>query len=345
MATYPIRVAFIKNFFSLHSLNNISLILYALLLGILIVHPTLSFFNVSSILPQNHVTKSSQRSDEIGTIQRKSSHPDKSISHQLEPANYEPPTPITKTGTSTRSHVLNDPSLQSTWAEQAWMVSGCTTVFISLAKSATGAVNSHSWVGPLIACCIGYVLSDLANGIYHWAIDNYGNAKTPVFGSQIDAFLRHHKSPLTITRLQFATNLHELARAVTFIVLPINLLCNNPTILAFMGVFSGFTMFGIQIHSWAHGTKSKLPSIVLVLQDAGIILSRSNHAVHHLPPYNNSYCTVSGLWNQYLDRYKVFELLENTFFYKFGVRPRSWSEPNTKWTEETEGLESLPASH
>ncbi|XP_060188539.1 fatty acid desaturase 4-like 1, chloroplastic [Lycium barbarum] len=336
---------FHKSLFSHHSLNNISLILYALLLVILIVYPTLSSYNMFSILLQNHVIRSSERSDEIGTIQRRSSHPDKkSISRQPKSANYKPPTPITKTGTSTKS-VLNDPSLQSTWAHRAWMVSGLTTVLISLASSATGAIDSHTWVGPLIAGFIGYVLSDLVSGIFHWAIDNYGSAKTPVFGRLIDAFQDHHQWPWSTTRYQFAKNLHEHARAVTFTVLPINLLCNNPTILAFVGVLSGCLMFSLQIHSWAHGTKSELPSIVLALQDAGIILSRSNHAAHHRPPYNNSYCTVSGLWNQYLDRYKFFELPEMIFFYKFGVRPRSWNEPTSEWTEETETLESLPASH
>ncbi|XP_060189388.1 fatty acid desaturase 4, chloroplastic-like [Lycium barbarum] len=293
---------------------------------------------MSSILPQNHVIRTSQRSDEIGTIQGRSSHPDKII------ANYEPPTSITKTGTSTKS-VLNDPSSQSTWAHRAWMASGFTIVLISLTRSGTGAIDSHTWVGPLIAGLIGYVVSDLVAGIFHWAVDNYGSAKTPIFGRLIDAFQGHHKWPRSTTRNQFAKNLHELARGVTLSVLPINLLCNNPMILAFVGVLSGCLMFSLQIHSWAHGTKSEVPSIVLALQDARILLSRSNHAAHHCPPYNKSYCTVSGLWNQYLDRYKVFELLEINFFFKFGVRPRSWDEPNSEWTEETETLEPMPASY
>ncbi|XP_060187151.1 fatty acid desaturase 4, chloroplastic-like [Lycium barbarum] len=339
---------------------------------------------MSSILPQNHAIRSSQQvlsgtSDKIGTIQRRSSHRVKNTSHHFllparvycisssssssnsatittkpppvtEPLTYDPLTPITKTETSTTTttsstrSALNDPSLKSTWAHRAWMTSGCTTVLISLARSATGAIDSHSWAGPLIAGCIGYVLSDLASGIYHWGIDNYGSAKTPVFGSQIAAFQGHHKWPWTITRREFANNLHALARAVTFTVLPIDLLCNDATTLAFAGVFSGCIMFSQQFHSWAHGTKSKLPSTVLALQDAGILVSRSQHGAHHRPPYNNNYCIVSGLWNEYLDRTKVFELLEMIFFFKFGVRPRSWSEPNSEWTEETE-TKSIPVSH
>lgn len=337
---------------------------------------------MSSILPQNHVIRSSQRvlprtSDKIGTIQRRfNTHRVKSISRQFllparvycvssssniatittkpspvkEPLTYEPLTPITKIETSTATttssprSVLNDPSLKSTWTHRAWMASGCTTVLISLAKSATGAIDSHTWAGPLIAGCIGYVLSDLASGVYHWGIDNYGSAKTPILGSQIDAFQGHHKWPWTITRREFSNNLHALARAVTFTVLPIDLLCNDPTTLAFVGICSGCIMFSQQFHAWAHGTKSKLPSIVLSLQDAGILVSRSQHASHHRPPYNNNYCIVSGIWNEYLDSSKFFELLEMIFFFKFGVRPRSWSEPDSEWIEETE-TQSIPTSH
>ena len=79
--------------------------------------------------------------------------------------------------------------------------------------------------------------------VYHWAIDNYGIASTPGFGAQIEAFQGHHKWPWTITRRQFANNLHALARAVTFTVLPINLLCDDPVIHGFVGMWSGCIMF------------------------------------------------------------------------------------------------------
>ncbi|WZZ23329.1 hypothetical protein YC2023_124716 [Brassica napus] len=70
-------------------------------------------------------------------------------------------------------------------------------------------------------------------------------------------------------------------------------------------------MFSQQFHAWAHGTKSKLPPLVVALQDMGVLVSRKQHGEHHRAPYNNIYCIL-------------------------GVRPRSWSEPNSEWTEETE---------
>ena len=75
-------------------------------------------------------------------------------------------------------------------------------------------------------------------------------------------------------------------------------------------------------------------SLVIALQDMGLLLS-CQYADHHKPPFNNNYCIVSGLWNKFLDKQHVFKALETTLFFKLGVRPRSWSEPNSDWTKET----------
>lgn len=243
----------------------------------------------------------------------------------------------------TNPPLSNDPSLQSTWSHRAWVAAGCTTVLVSLAKCISQSAVLHVWFEPVLAGSVGYILADLGSGVYHWAIDNYGDGSTPMFGSQIEAFQGHHKWPWTITRRQFANNLHALARAVTFTVLPIELVCNDPTLLGFLGVCSGCIMFSQQFHSWAHGTKSRLPPLVVALQDAGVLVSRSQHAAHHRPPYNDNYCIVSGAWNEFLDEHKVFQVLEMILYFKLGVRPRSWSEPNSDWLEEIEVSSQISA--
>ncbi|GLU21207.1 hypothetical protein SLE2022_373600 [Rubroshorea leprosula] len=153
---------------------------------------------------------------------------------------------------------------------------------------------------------------------------------------RIETFQGHHKWPWTITRRQFANNLHALARAITFSVLPTDLLCNNAIIHGFVALCLGCIMFSQQFHAWAHGTKRKLPPLVVALQDVAVLVSRSQHSAHDWPPYKNNYCLVSGVWNQLLDQHKVFEALEMVVFFKLGVRPRSWSEPSAEWTEDTE---------
>lgn len=225
---------------------------------------------------------------------------------------------------------MDDLSLKSTWSHHAWVATGCIAILVSLANSVIGSIDSHIWLEPILVGLIGYLFADLASGVYHWSIDNYGDASTPVFGSQIDAFQGHHKSPLTITKRQFANNLHVLGCIITYTVLPINLICyNQPIIMAFVGITSGCIMFSQQFHAWAHGTKSKLPRIVVALQDVGLLISRSQHVAHHQRPYNNNYCIISGVWNRFLDEHKVFDALEMAVFIKFGMCPRSWSEPNS----------------
>lgn len=236
----------------------------------------------------------------------------------------------------------NDPALKSTWEHRAWLASGCTTLLVALAKSIAASAQAHIWAEPVLAGLAGYVLADLGSGVYHWGIDNYGDATTPIFGSQIEAFQGHHKWPWTITKRQFANNLHALARVITFTVLPINLILNEPVLLAFVGSLSGCIMFSQQFHAWSHSTKSKLPQIVVALQDLGVLVSRSEHAAHHHSPYNSNYCIVSGIWNKFLDENKIFEIIEMVLFFQLGLRPRSWSEPSLEWTEEGSATSSLP---
>ncbi|KAJ4726096.1 fatty acid desaturase 4, chloroplastic-like [Melia azedarach] len=217
------------------------------------------------------------------------SNPDQPV---IEPRLAISSTPVIPTITTNSPPLLNDSTLQSTWSHRAWVATGCSTVLISLAKSIVAAASCHIWLEPMLAGYVGYILADLGSGVYHWGIDNYGDESTPVFGNQIEAFQGHHKWPWTITRRQFANNLHALARAITFTVLPIDILCNDSIIHGFVCMCAGCIMFSQQFHAWAHGTKSKLPPLVVALQDVGVLVSRSQHAAHHRPPYNNNYCIV-----------------------------------------------------
>lgn len=214
------------------------------------------------------------------------------------------------------------------------MATGCTIVLASLASAVVGSAIEHIWIGPILSGFIGYLFADLGTGVYHWIIDNYGDASTPVFGFQIDAFQYHHKWPWAITISEFANRSHVIGRGITFTMIPLYLIFHDqPLLMAFLGVASGCLMFSVQIHAWAHGTKRELPWIVVALQDAGVFISPSQHAAHHQPPYSNSYCILSGVWNRFLDEYKVFEALEMVLFLKLGLRPRSWSERNSDCTE------------
>ncbi|VVB11392.1 unnamed protein product [Arabis nemorensis] len=224
----------------------------------------------------------------------------------------------------------SDPTLQSTWTHRFWVATGCTTVLVSFAKSIIGGFASHLWLEPALAGFSGYMLADLGSGVYHWAVDNYGDESTPLVGTHVEDSQDHHKSPWTITRRQFANNLHFLARTTTLTVLPLDLAFSDHVVHGFVSAFAFCVLFCPQFHAWAHGTKSKLPPLAVVLQDTGLLVSRTQHMNHHRKPYNNNYCVVSGAWNKVLDGSKVFEALEMVLYFKLGVRPRSWTEPHSE---------------
>nr|VDD55462.1 unnamed protein product [Brassica oleracea] len=199
------------------------------------------------------------------------------------------------------------------------------------AKSIIGGFGSHILLEPALAGYAGYILADLGSGLYHWAIDNYGDESTPLVGTQIEAARGHHKWPWIITIRQFANNSHALARGITFTVLPLVLACNDPVVHGFVSMFAFCILFCQQCHAWAHERKSKLPPLVVAFQDMGLLLSRRQHVNHHRHHRTYmSYCIVSGVWNNVLDDNKIFEALEKVLYVQFGVKPRSWSHPNSE---------------
>ncbi|KAK8941302.1 hypothetical protein KSP39_PZI010197 [Platanthera zijinensis] len=232
---------------------------------------------------------------------------------------------------------LHDSStLTSTWPHRAWVAAGSATVLTSLSHAISAAGASHDPINPVLSAIAGYLLSDLATGVYHWAADNYGSASTPFFGPQIAAFQGHHRRPSTITRRSFANNTHALARAVALVAAPLDFAAGgNPSAHSFLAACGFCIMLCQQFHAWAHeGRRGKLPAAVAAMQDAGVLVSRRQHGRHHRRPYNGNYCIVSGAWDGVLDGCRVFEAAEMVIYFRFGVRPRSWGEPTEEWEEE-----------
>ncbi|CAO2176236.1 unnamed protein product [Urochloa humidicola] len=220
------------------------------------------------------------------------------------------------------------PELRSTGPHRALTLAGSLAILASFHTIARLVVASGSPTADLLAVAmavfVGYSLTDLATGVYHWLIDNYGNADTLVLGPQIAAFQDHHLCPSAVMRLETCDNLH-VAAGIVAIALPVaGTALSTAAAHAFAGTFAACAMLSVQFHAWAQKLPARLPPGVAALQDAGVLLSRSQHAWHHRPPHNSTYCTVSGTWNGVLDRYKVFEAVEKVIYYATGVQPRSW---------------------
>lgn len=74
--------------------------------------------------------------------------------------------------------------------QQRTIVYGSFAILAMLVAKSVWLLNNNdgSVIGFIIAALVGFEFADFGSGVYHWSMDNYGNAKTPIFGTQIEAF-------------------------------------------------------------------------------------------------------------------------------------------------------------
>jgi hypothetical protein len=228
---------------------------------------------------------------------------------------------------------LTDTDLKSNLEHRLWVAFGATALTGMVAKALSACHCGDDVVQVAAGMLAAWALSDLGTGFYHWGVDNYGDASTPFFGSQIDAFQGHHQRPWTITKREFANNVHAIARPAGAFLAPFLLLPSHPFGDSFLGVFLAMVVMSQHFHALSHMKKSQLPPLVVALQDNGVILGRKMHGTHHKPPYDVNYCIGSGLWNPLLNRVGVFKRLERFIFSKWSLAPRSWSETSDEWLQ------------
>ena len=167
----------------------------------------------------------------------------------------------------------------------------------------------------LLAGLGGYLLADLLSGIVHFLADNFGTPDTPFVGQGfVLPFRQHHVDPLGITRHGFFIANGNNALVCLPVLLPVALFVpiTTSTVGYGDGVFTFVMLTAVfltnQTHKWAHMEVVATP--VRWLQNAGIILSRSHHDIHHVRPYNTHYCITVGAWNSLFERFGVFDRCE-----------------------------------
>ncbi len=205
----------------------------------------------------------------------------------------------------------------------------------ALCSAAAGVGSAAEGGEALLAAFAGWLLADLGSGVFHWGVDNYGDASTPGLGLIIDAFQGHHARPWTITRRDAANN---LAGPCAVHLAPLALLAAAPVPAAahaFGAVFLLCTAMAQQTHAWSHLKRGDVPPLVLALQDAGAFVSCRAHGAHHKPPFASNYCIVSGVWNDALDS-GVLARAERAIYARTGVAPRGWTEPEHAWMPAAE---------
>lgn len=170
------------------------------------------------------------------------------------------------------------------------------------------AVDRVSWpTGALLVALVlaAYAVADLASGIVHFLLDNYGSPETPVIGQKfVKPFRDHHTDPMAMTQGDFiAVNADNV-----FVCLPVII----PTFFfldtgryPYAGVFIVGLVAGVimtnQLHKWAH--MPAVPRVVDIAQRRGIVLSKQHHSVHHSGAYDRNYCITWGHLDSVLNRF------------------------------------------
>eukprot|EP00804_Cyclotella_cryptica_P022119 CCRYP_011608-RA/>CCRYP_011608-RA protein AED:0.34 eAED:0.34 QI:151/1/1/1/0/0.5/2/60/336 len=189
--------------------------------------------------------------------------------------------------------------VSATFAAHFYFAANAIAQFYSQSDGNT-ELTAVAALGTIVA---SWILADFGSGVFHWAVDNYGNGRTPVMGSIIAAFQGHHSAPWTITYRGF---------------------CNNVWKLCIPFVFCAIEIMSQELHKWSHMTVKETPTWVNTLQDLGISIGRVPHAKHHLAPYDGNYCIVSGICNEALDNSGFFRWMEHRIYEINGIESNAW---------------------
>ena len=143
----------------------------------------------------------------------------------------------------------------------------------------------------LLAALCGWLAADLLSGLAHWALDRFGDERTPLVGAiLIRPFREHHADATAMTRHDFVETNGASALGAS-------------ALLLFGSEVLFFTALGVlaanQCHKWAH--QRSVPALVRVAQRLRLILPPEAHRRHHAAPHDRHYCTASGWMNRPLD--------------------------------------------
>lgn len=255
------------------------------------------------------------------------------------PSIRSPRAPASTVTSRGRLILESDDELKSNFEHRAWVGSAHVLLGALAYQGLISVQSPEEGLGVFLSAVAAYLLADLGTGIYHWSVDNYGDANTPLVGDQIAAFQGHHQRPWTITEREFCNNVHKVFKpAVPFGALFLMLSPWTPAGLDVgMAFFIWLVCMSQQFHAWSHMKRSELPAPIVTLQEAGLLISRKAHGAHHKAPFEGNYCIVSGLWNDTLDaggsQDSFFRRLERSVHALTGVEPRCWTEPNYEWVD------------
>jgi ubiquitin-conjugating enzyme E2 variant len=160
-------------------------------------------------------------------------------------------------------------------------------------------------VVTVVVLVVAYAVADLASGVVHFLLDNFGSPDTPIIGQKfVKPFRDHHDDPMAMTQGDFIAVNGDNVFVCLPVVVPAYLFLDvaaHPYVGVFLiGLVVGVIMTN-QLHKWAH--MPSVPAIVAAAQRHGVVLSNRHHNVHHSGRYDRNYCITWGRLDVVLNRF------------------------------------------
>jgi ubiquitin-conjugating enzyme E2 variant len=223
--------------------------------------------------------------------------------------------PATRIGAAPIFAIDNDDTSVTTW-QTIVVYTHYLISFMSISQIFTNlhVVSVAGLMKIIMTIGASVILGDLATGIFHWSVDNYGSIRTPIFGAVCAAFQGHHSTPWTITFRPFINNVFKIAYGTIPALLLLMLSHPSPLPQLFFTLFINWWLISQEFHKYSHMHMRNIPSFVRFLQDRSIMLSRKEHGLHHNSPFEGHYCILTGICNGFLDKIQFFRHMERIVF-------------------------------
>ncbi|HSB87832.1 MAG TPA: fatty acid desaturase CarF family protein [Ilumatobacteraceae bacterium] len=189
---------------------------------------------------------------------------------------------------------------------------GCVAMFVGFAGALLRRVvveTSGRLSPPIVVLVVlvllgAYAVADLASGVVHFLLDNFGSPDTPVIGQKfVKPFRDHHVDPMAMTKGDFVAVNGDNVFVCLPVVIPafffLDMERHLYAGLFIVGLVAGVIMTN-QLHKWAH--TPAVPRLVAAAQRRGIVLSKLHHSVHHSGEYDRNYCITWGRLDAVLNR-------------------------------------------
>lgn len=216
-------------------------------------------------------------------------------------------------------------ALAACFASGAWVASN---VALGVAHASGVAGVAAGVATAAVSAVAAWSAADLGSGIFHWFIDNYPTAKTPVIGHMAEEFQQHHHRTNDLQDFTFWSNCANAGKFLWMPVAAVGVMHPGIAVSSAALAFFGGTFIAQGSHRWTH--EDNPPAIAGWLQKYHIVQPRENHLTHHKLPWDDYYCIVNGMWNKTLSKIDLFRHLEAGVYRLTGREPHSWKDPGVK---------------